>query len=74
MTKAEQRDSVKVTLKNFKRLEELHRLRKFQQDQKLIRQMRDAQANADALEGYLAKMHYHNRSEMPDMRDRMNGS
>ena len=71
MAKADRNDSVKITLKKIKRLEEFHRLQKYQQHQKLIRQMRDAQANADALEGYLAKMHYHNRSEMPDMRERM---
>ena len=71
MAKADRNNSVQITLRNFKRLEEFHRLQKYQQHQKLIRQMRDAQANADALEEYLAKMHYHNRSEMPDVRDRM---
>ena len=62
---------MKVTLKKFKRLETVQRLRKFQDTQKLIRQMRDGQMNADALEGYLAKMHYHARSEMPDRRHAM---
>ena len=62
---------MKVTIRNYKRLEDLQRLRKFQDNQKLIRQMRDAQMNADALEGYLAKMHYHNRTEMPDVRHKM---
>ena len=72
MAKADRKsEAVGITLKKFKRLEEFHRLHKYQQQQKLIRQMRDAQANADALEGYLAKMHYHNRSEMPDMQARM---
>ena len=72
MAKADRKSGeVGITLKKLKRLEEFHRLQKYQQQQKLLRQMRDAQANADALEGYLAKMNYHNRSEMPDMRDRM---
>ena len=64
MTKAASKDPVRLTLEKFKRLEEFHRLQKYQQHQKLIRQMRDAQANADALEGYLTRMHYNNRSEM----------
>ena len=67
----QRRDPLKVTIRNFKRLEDLQRLRKFQQHQQLIRQMRDAQMNADALEGYLTKMHYHSRKEMPDMRQQM---
>ena len=62
---------MKVNIRNFKRLEDLQRLRKFQDNQKLIRQMRDAQMNADALEGYLAKMQYHGRKEMPDVRHAM---
>ena len=67
----QRRDPLKVNIRNFKRLEDLQRLRKYQQQQQLIRQVRDAQANADALEGYLAKMHFHNRTEMPDVRERM---
>ena len=62
---------MKVTLKNFKRLETMQRLRKFQNQQRLIREMRDAQMNADALEGYLSKMDAHARSGMPDVRQRM---
>ena len=62
---------MKVTLKNFKRLETMQRLRKFQTQQRLIREMRDAQMNADALEGYLSKMDAHTRSGMPDARQRM---
>ena len=62
---------MKVTVRNFKRLEDLQRLRKFQDNQKLFRQMRDAQMNADALEGYLAKMHLPSRNEMPDVRHKM---
>ena len=72
MKKTQQRrDPLKVTIRNFKRLEDLQRLRKFQDNQKLIRQMRDAQMNADALEGYLAKMHSPSRAEMPDARQKM---
>ena len=67
-TRTRTTDPLKVTLKNFKRLETVHRLKKFQDTQSLIRQMRDAQMNADALEGYLAKMHYSARSDMPDRR------
>jgi hypothetical protein len=72
MKKVRQRkDPLKVTLKNFKRLEDMQRFRKFQDQQRLIREMRDAQMNADALEGYLSKMDAHTRSGMPDARQRM---
>jgi hypothetical protein len=67
-TRTRTTDPSKVTLKNFRRLEVVHRLKKFQDTQGFIRQLRDAQMNADALEGYLAKMHYNARSEMPDRR------
>ena len=64
-------DPVRMTLKKFKQLEDFQRLQKHYQQQKLIRQMRDAQANADALEGFLANMHRHYRSVMPDVQARM---
>ena len=64
-------DPVRMTLKKFKQLEEFQKLQKHYQQQKLLRQMRDAQANADALEGFLAKMHPHYRSAMPDVQARM---
>jgi len=67
----QRRDPLKVTVRNFKRLEDLQRLRKFQDQQRLIREMRDAQMNADALEGYLAKLDYHARNNMPDVRQKM---
>jgi len=72
MKKTRQRkDPLAVNLKNFKRLEVMQRLRKFQDHQRLIRDMRDAQMNADALEGYLAKLDYHTRNDMPDVRQKL---
>ena len=62
---------VRMTIKKFKQLEDFQRLQKHYQQQKLLRQMRDAQANADALEGFLANMHPHYRSAMPDVQARM---
>ena len=67
-TRTRTADPSKVTLENFKRLEVVNRLKKFQDMQAYLRRLRDAQMNADALEGYLAKMHYNARSEMPDRR------
>ena len=64
-------DPTKVTLKNFKRLETMQRFRKFQDQARLIRGLRDAQTNADALEGYLSKMDAHARSGMPDARQKL---
>jgi CRISPR/Cas system type I-B associated protein Csh2 (Cas7 group RAMP superfamily) len=64
-------DPTKVTLKNFKRLETMQRLRKFQDQQRLVRQLRDAAWNADALEGYLSKQDAHTRSNMPDARQKL---
>ena len=67
-TRTRTADPSKVTLKNFRRLEVVNRLKKFQDTQEFLRQLRDAQMNADALEGYLSKMRYNARSEMPDRR------
>ena len=64
-------DPVRITLRKFKQLEEFQRLQKHYQQQRLLRQMRDAQANADALEGFLANMHPHYRAAMPDVQARM---
>jgi len=64
-------DAVRMTLKTFKQLEDFQRLQKHYQQQKLNRQMRDAQANADALEGFLANMHPQYRPAMPDVQARM---
>ena len=64
-------DPVKLSLKKFKQLEELHRLQKYIQQQKLIRQMRDAEANASALEGYLTNMHPNYRDVLPDVRAKL---
>ena len=49
----------------------MQRLRKFQDQQRLIREMRDAHSNADALEGFLAKMDAHTRTGMPDARQKL---
>ena len=64
-------DPTKVTLKNFKRLETMQRLRKFRDQARLIRELRDAQMNADSLEGHLARMDAHTRSGMPDARQKL---
>ena len=72
MKKARQRkDPLAVNLKNFKRLEVMQRLRKYRDHQRLIRDMRDAQMNADALESYLAKMDFHTRNGMPDVKQKL---
>ena len=62
---------MKVTLKNFKRLETMQRFRKFRDQERLIQEMRDAQTNADALEGYLSRMDAHARSRMPDAHQKL---
>ena len=60
-----------MTLKKFKQLEEFQKLQRYYNQQKLMRTMRDAQASADALEGYLANMHPHYRAAMPDVQERL---
>ena len=64
-------DPTKVTLRNFRRLETVQRLRKFQDQARLIRELRDAQMNADALEAHLTRMDAHTRSSMPDARQKL---
>jgi len=64
-------DPVRMTLRKFKQFEEFRKLQGYYRQQKLLREMRDAQANADAVEGYLANMHPHYRAAMPDVQERM---
>ena len=74
MTKAKTKrkpDPVGMTLKKFKQFEDFRKLQGYYRQQKLLREMRDAQANADAVEGYLANMHPHYRAAMPDEQARM---
>ena len=72
MKKARPRaDPNKVTLRNFRRLETVQRFRKFQDQARLIRDLRDAQMNADSLEAYLAKMDPHTRKTMPDAQQKL---
>jgi len=60
-----------MTPERFEKLESLRKLQEHYMKQELLQTMRDARANADALEGHLAKMNPAYRQAMPDARERL---
>jgi hypothetical protein len=74
MTKAKSRrkarpSQVKMTPEMFKDFEQFQKPQGHFRQQKLLQTMRDTRANADALEGYLARMDPAFRSAMPDVQE-----
>ena len=62
---------VRMTPKMLKQFEEFQKLQGYYRQQKLLQSIRDARANADALESYLAKMNPSYRAAMPDVQERL---
>jgi len=63
-------DPVSVETAKLKRLENFRKIQQLFNQQKLQQTIRDARANADALEGHLANMIPEYRSSMPDVQER----